>query len=373
MDYKIVEENTIFLGIVGSTAYGTNLPESDKDQGGVCIPPKQYYIGNQSFNHADKWYDQNGNKIDKTIYNFDKIIDLMIDNNPNCLDYLFLPERCILKCKPEWTKILEIRDSFISKKCKYTFSGYAFSQLERIQTHRSYLLNPISKPSREEFKLPEKSIFPETQVQLVAKIAFDYIDINNRDQFYREVNQVLDNELMTVIRKYLDPSLVSLVMQEFRKGQKEYLRTLESISSIYLKDEFLDMANKELRYLSAYNNWKRYEDWRKNRNPKRQELEAKIGWDSKHGSHLLRLLRMGIEILEGKGVQVDRTNIDAEELKNIRLGNVKYELVLEEATKLNEKLDSLYETSNLPWEADRKKIESVKIEILENYLFKEKI
>jgi hypothetical protein len=34
----------------------------------VCIPPKEYYIGNKKFSQADKWIDQNGNKIDKTIF-----------------------------------------------------------------------------------------------------------------------------------------------------------------------------------------------------------------------------------------------------------------------------------------------------------------
>lgn len=78
---------------------------------------------------------------------------------------------------------------------------------------------------------------------------------------------------------------------------------------------------------------------------------------------------MGVEILEGKGVLVDRTRIDAEELKEIRLGNVSFEIVLNEAKKLEERLNSLYETSNLPWQPNREKIENVKMEILEKYLF----
>lgn len=369
MDLKTVEERTIFLGVLGSTAYGTNLPTSDEDVGGVCIPTKDYYIGTKKFEQANKWVDENGNKIDKTIYSFDKIIDLATDNNPNCLDYLFLPERCIKICKPEWKKILAIRDSFISKRCKHSFSGYAFAQLERIQTHRSYLLSPVKKPSREQFGLSEKSIFPETQVEIIAKLGFNYIDFNDKDSFYREVNQVVDNEMMIIFRKYLAPEVVPFIMQEFKKGQTEYLRTFESIASMYLKEEYVSQAAKEMKYLTAYKNWKRYEDWRQSRNPKRQELEAKCGYDSKHASHLIRLEKMGIEILEGKGCRVDRTGIDADELLNIRLGNVAWEKVLEMSRANQAKLDGLYETSTIPHQPNRKLIENTKMEILESFLF----
>ncbi|MEK6883884.1 MAG: nucleotidyltransferase domain-containing protein, partial [Nanoarchaeota archaeon] len=281
MDYKTVEDNTIFLGVVGSYAYGTNMPDgsSDFDESGCCIPPKEYYIGTKKFEQADKWVDLDGNKIDKVIYSIDKIINLCLDNNPNCLDLLFLPERCIKFLKPEYEKLLSIRDAFISKKCKHTFSGYAFSQLDRIKTHRSYLFNPIQKPLREEFDLPDRSIFPDTQIELIAKLSTDYISQNSKDGFQRELTQIVDNEMSQIFRKYLDSELVPLVIQEFKKGQTEYLRTFESISSLYLKDEFLGIAANEMKYLSAYKNWKRYEDWKKNRNPKRQVLEAKCGFD----------------------------------------------------------------------------------------------
>lgn len=369
MDLKKVEERTIFLTQVGSHAYGTNLPSSDEDVGGVCIAEKQYYIGTKKFEQANKWVDADGNKIDKNIYSLDKALDLISENNPNMLDYLFIPERCVKKITKEWEKVLAVRDRFISKKCKHTFSGYAFAQLERIRTHRSYLMSPVRKPTRQEFGLPDKSIFPDTQVEVIAKLAFNYIDFNDKDSFYREVNQVVDNELMTIFRKYLAPEVVPFIMQEFKKGQNEYLRTFESIASMYLKDEYVGKAAQEMKYLTAYKNWKRYEDWKQSRNPKRQELEAKCGYDSKHASHLIRLQRMGIEILQGKGCRVDRTGIDADELIDIRLGNVAWDSILEMSRANQEKLDSMYAESTIPHQPDRNLIEKVKMEILEDYLF----
>ncbi len=368
MTNEEVEKRSIFLGVVGSTAYGTNIPgSSDEDFVGVCIPSIEYYFGMKKFEQADKWTDENGTKIDKVIYSVDKAIKLMAEANPNMLDLLFLPERCLKIVEGEWEAILRIRDSFISKKCRYTYSGYAHSQLERISTHQEYLRTPVDKPLRSKFDLPEKSVFPDTQYHVIANISTDFIDEENKEDFYREITQIIDNEMSLAFAKYIKKDIINTASGMFRLGQKEFLRTLETISSKFLKDEFREAAHNELRYLSAYNNWKRYEDWKKKRNPKRAILEAKCGYDSKHASHLLRLLRMGNEILEGKGVLVDRTNIDAEELRNIRLGNVNWGIVKNESDVLFKKLDESYEKSTLRHSPDFNLIEETKIDIIERY------
>lgn len=370
MTHEEIEKNTIFLCLVGSHAYGTNTDTSDEDIGGVVIPKRDHYIGTKYFEQADKWLDANGNKIDKTIFSIDKVVKLLLENNPNILDYLFLPERCIRIIKPEWQQILDIRESFVSKKCRASFEGYAFSQLERIKTHKAYLRGPVPRPYRAEYGLPEKSVFPETQVQLISKISVDYIEPERQEEFHREMSKVLNNEMTFVFRKFIKPELTSIVMEDFKIGQTEYLRTLESISSKYLKEEYLDQARKELSFLSAYKNWKRYESWKKGRNPKRKEIEERCGYDGKHASHLLRLSRMCVEILEGKGIRVDRTGIDAEELVGIRMGYHKFEYVTEIYEECKRKADLLYETSTLKEEPDYDKVESVKMRILEEYLFR---
>lgn len=372
MDNKTVEDRMIASIIVGSQAYGTNLPESDSDEGGVCIPIKECYIGDKKFDQANKWTDANGEKIDKTVYSIDKAIDLMLDNNPNMLDYLYIPERCIKFIKPEWERILAIRDEFISKKCRYSFSGYAQNQMQRIATHKSYLLNPIRMPTREEFQLPEKHVFPDTQYETIAKLAADYVPVELKDEFYREMSTVVDNEAVTIFRKYVEPSLVQLVMGEFKKGQQEFLGMISSISGMYLKDEYTVMAKRELSYLSAFWNWKRYEEWKKSRNPKRQELERKCGYDSKHASHAIRLSRMCVEIMEGKGVRVDRKGIDADYLLDVRLGNRPFDEVLDESIRLEARAKELYDTSPIPYHPNRKLVNSIKMDIIEKYVFDKK-
>ena len=53
---------------------------------------------------------------------------------------------------------------------------------------------------------------------------------------------------------------------------------------------------------------------------------------------------MGIEILDGKGVNVDRTGIDRDHLMDIRNGAFTFDQILEEANTLNAKADELYKT-----------------------------
>src|SRR6185436_7555730 len=93
---------------------------------------------------------------DKVVYDFRKALILIADGNPNMTDLLFTDPMHWLECTDAWTRVLEHREKFISKKMRFTYGGYAFAQLKRIQRHRGYLLNPPKKkPERQDFKLPE--------------------------------------------------------------------------------------------------------------------------------------------------------------------------------------------------------------------------
>ena len=47
--------------------------------------------------------------------------------------------------------------------------------------------------------------------------------------------------------------------------------------------------------------WDSYQTWKTHRNPTRAELEPQHGYDTKHAMHLIRLMRMGLEVLETLG------------------------------------------------------------------------
>jgi uncharacterized protein len=72
---------------------------------------------------------------------------------------------------------------------------------------------------------------------------------------------------------------------------------------------------------------KQYKIWKKNRNPVRAAIEEKHGYDCKHAMHLVRLMRMGREVLTEGRVEVYRS--DREELLAIRNGSWSYEHLVE--------------------------------------------
>jgi predicted nucleotidyltransferase len=365
MEINVVEARTIFLTGVGSRAYGIHRPDSDHDQAGVMIPPSKYFYGLDKF---EQFRDFPG--VDKVIYDIRKAISLISDNNPNMLDLVFSPERCIIKLEREWETVLENRELFISKKCRHTYSGYAFAQLQRINTHRKFLKEPPKvRPLRETYGLPAVSIFPTAQLKAVVYAAMgDFLIEEKKEDFLSELDDVYSNYIMPIINRYIKPDFRSLAMEYLQVGVKSQANTLKALGPSYIKEEYLDMATKELMFYNANSEWTQYSSWLKSRNKARAELEEKFGYDTKHAAHLVRLIRMCNEILATGKVNVDRTGIDAEELKDIRAGAWDYERLEEYAKRMDDEAGELYITSSLKRSPDINKIKVLCETICEDYL-----
>lgn len=87
---------------------------------------------------------------------------------------------------------------------------------------------------------------------------------------------------------------------------------------------------------------------RPGRNPDRAKLEQEHGYDTKHAMHLVRLLRMGLEVLQEGQLQVFRQ--DAAELLEIRDGKYSLAEILELASDLDQQLSQA--PSDLPSKVD---------------------
>lgn len=363
MEQSYALENCIFETVVGSQAYGTNTPESDVDSVGVMIPGPEYFTG---FKRVEEFANFDG--IDRKIYAIHKAVSLLLENNPNMLDLLWAPERCILKMTPWWERIAYVRDKFLSKKCRYTFSGYAIAQLHRIKTHRKFLLDPPkSAPVRTELGLPEQSLFPTSQLKAVCFTALSAIPDDRRSEFLDELDQIYGDWVIPLLARFLDPNQRKLAMEWLQMGISAQAHAFQAIGTQYLKDEYYDMACKEVVYLNRKTEWEQYQQWSKSRNKKRAALEEKFNFDCKHAMHLIRLLRMGEEILSTSKVNVDRTGIDADELKAIRNGAWKYEQVEQYAADMDFKLGTLYESSKLPYTPDKETVQDVCFQVINEY------
>lgn len=286
-----VQANTVFLATHGSRAYGTSVADSDIDRKGFAVVPFNMAVGYlHDFEQAETKGEEAGVLVEQVVYNIRKFVKLAAGCNPSIIEVLFVDERDILRMSPAGALIWNHRDRFLSKLAGKTFSGYALSQLKRIKNHRGYLLNPPkAKPEREDFGL-------STKVKITA-------------------------DMMGALDKTLS------------EGYEVQANVVE-------------LVQKEKQYKSAMEAWNSYQNWKTNRNPKRAEMEAKWGVDLKHSMHLVRLLRMGKEILEGKGVFVRRP--DAEELVAIRNGAWTYDQIVEWSEKTGKEVEALYVHSKLP-------------------------
>lgn len=301
-----LKSHTIFEYIAGSHSYGLSTPDSDEDIRGVCIPPVDYWLGVYNFEQAER-IDKDE---DRVIYGLQKFFKLATDSNPNIIEFLYCDESSIINTTPFWERIRENRHLFLSKKAKFTFSGYAISQLKRIKTHRNWLLDPPrSQPIREDFGLPNDRA-------LVNSTAKGAVESLIRDGY----------------------TLSSSIMQVYQKEQE---------------------------YKNKKNHWEQYQTWKKNRNPKRFLLEEKFGYDTKHASHLVRLLKMGEEILTEGVVHVFRP--DREELIAVRNGEWEYDKLIDWADMMDNRLDGLYKTSTLQKTAKHNEINELLIDIVKEY------
>jgi predicted nucleotidyltransferase len=354
MDSQYILDNTIFLTRAGSHAYGTSTPESDEDYRGVAIvPDKAYYFGTgmKSFSQMDK-----GFQDDRVIYDIRKFVSLAVQNNPNIIELLFVDNRFVLQSSTYWEKLVENRQKFLSKACRYRFGGYAFAQLKRIKNHRGYLMNPPKKkPERTDFGLPERKLISSDHMG-----AFTWLIASFLKGSVEELN--LSDTTKSELRNV---NWIGLAQSKTDKLPVECYNSLKDLTGA--SDEFVDVMTREKAYVSALNNWNAYLDWQKRRNQSRKELEIKFGFDTKHAMHLVRLLRMAKEILETGKVTVYRP--DREELLAIRNGAWTYEQIVDYAEQSECTLNKLYEDSCLPRKPKAAFIESLCCEIVEDYIY----
>lgn len=310
-----LQSSIILLCVHGSRAYGLTTEASDIDIKGVAVPPKEYFHG------FLKRFDQAESKNpDMTIYDIRKFFQLAADCNPNIIEILWVADEDVIFTSKWGEYVRHFRDNFLSKKAKYTFSGYAIAQLKRIKTHKKWLLNPPDhKPGRGEFGLPETSL----------------------------IDAGVMGALTAINQKQSDEETLEYVRQEWGSD----------VMAVY---------QRERSYANALRGWQQYENWKANRNPERAELEAKYGLDTKHAMHLVRLMRMCKEILMTGEVVVKRP--DREELLAIRNGAWSYDQLIEWAERQDAEMEGLVEKSSLPKSPDRVYLDALCRNVIEGMI-----
>lgn len=353
-----VEQRTIFIGLAGSHGYGLNRPDSDYDYRGVFIAPKRYYLGFDSIEQKDNGWDEPGifpfldHNQDTVIYELRKILHLLAGANPNVLELLWLPEYPILTDVGQ--HLINHRKLFLSKKVKHTYSGYAFAQIKKMETHRKWLLKPpLKKPIPSDFGIEDQ--LPLNKDELNAFLEYLYLLIRGKIEFLEESEQLYklltaDIDFKGILKQYTLTDETLEYTQNLTNSRKDFIRLLQKSQS----------------YQIALREWKAYTSWQQNRNPIRAEMERKSGYDLKHGMHCIRLLRSGLEILQRGEVIVDRRIAgDVDDLKAILQGEYTYEELMKMAEDLVNEMDTFSQESTLPQKADLEQINDLCMVLVE--------
>jgi len=365
METKQVLDNLIFLALYGSHAYGMADEQSDHDYRGVCIPPKEYILGTKRFEQKDSGWNNLPEEFsylsnDTVIYSIQKFIKLATDCNPNIIEQLFLDD--YLYMTPIGERLIENRDLFLSTKARWTYTGYAYSQIKRIETHRKWLLDPPQKkPEPEDYGLKSNHVDnKKLKDEVNAFLTFLYNMIKDRLDYIESMGALSEQ-----LEEYLNIDYRMLISKlPYPEDQIDYIADLTGADT-----RFVHLVQIYGQYQNDLKRWNAYQDWKHNRNAKRRALEEKCGYDAKHAAQCVRLMRMGKEILEQGTIIVDRRKAgDADELLAIKRGDVPYEVILEETEVLDKEMKELYSKTKLPKKPRVNEIERLLIAILERHM-----
>ncbi|MBX3158899.1 MAG: nucleotidyltransferase domain-containing protein [Deltaproteobacteria bacterium] len=140
-------DNLCYETIMGSVAYGVSSDTSDTDVHGICLPPKDVVFPHLAgeivgfgtpVERFEGWQEHHvaaeGKTWDFHILGIVKFFQLAMENNPNIIDSLFTPRRCVLSSTAVGEYIREHRTDFLHKGAWHKFKGYAYSQLNKIKT-----------------------------------------------------------------------------------------------------------------------------------------------------------------------------------------------------------------------------------------------
>jgi len=316
----------IFECISGSRAYGLDTATSDTDIRGVFILPQDQF-------YALEYTQQiNNESNDIVYYELRKFIELLNRNNPNILEMLKVPDKCVLIKHPLFDQIKP--EIFLSKLCENTFVNYAFNQIKKARGLNKKIINPIEKE--------RKSILDFCYVHEGK----ESVSLNS---FLEKRKWDQGNCGLTVIPHitgcynlfYSDSGIYSGIVHKEKSNDV-------SLSSIPKGEEPVGLMYFNKNAYSTYcKEYREYRDWEEKRNPERYltTISHNKNYDSKNIMHTYRLLSMAKEIAETGTFNVMRP--DREFLLDIKAGKFEYDDLVSKAEQLKNELHDLFVKSNL--------------------------
>lgn len=296
-------DNTVYLTIMGSMAYGVNTDSSDIDIYGICIPKKEMVFPHltgeilgfgKQINRFEQWQEHhikttNSKEYDFGVYNIVKYFQLLMENNPNIIDSIFTPRECIIHSTHTGELIRENRKIFLHKGAFHKFKGYSFSQKNKMDNIKNRQLVKNIRAFEDEHGISHN---------------ITYKDVLNENP---EIYQILNKDTMV-----------------------EYIRLFQEGISDNKRFESHKIFNTDVKFMY----------------------------------HLMRLLSEIEQILIEGDLDLRRNN---EQYKAIRRGEMSEEDINKWFTNKELQLEKLYSESTLQWGPDEDKIKQLLINCLEHH------
>lgn len=338
----------LFECISGSRAYGTDLPGSDTDIKGVFVLPKHQFYGLEYVEQVSS------EKNDEVYYELRRFAELLYKNNPNILEMLHSPEECVLFRHPLFEAFRA--EMFLSKLCKDTFAGFAFTQIKKARG----LNKKINTPVEPERKNPLHFCYVAERQGAVPLIYW----LEKKGWRQEDCGLVAINNMRDLYGLYHDPGGTAGLKGIIKKENANEV----ALSSVppNMEPAGLMSFNKD-GYTKHCKDYRDYWDWVSVRNEERYNNTIQHGknYDAKNMMHTFRLLDMAAEILEKGQVIVRRPNRD--ELLAIRRGAFLYEDLIARAEQKLQKIEQLYPECTLPDFPDKAAIEALLVHTREAF------
>lgn len=363
MNIKDLHKNGLILYdcLSGSKAYNLDLPTSDQDQRGIFILPEYSFMTLE----RDKYVQINDTKNDIIYYELNRFAELLIKQNPNIIELLFIPEDKIISMHPTFKYFIENRNKFLTSNCYNTFGSYAINQIKKARGLNKKIVNPVDKKR----KNPLHFCYV---INARGKGTFNLMDMiegtyeNEEDQrnFIQRCGLSSVSNAEGIFYVFDPRRTITIPTPQYRGiiNDDETSNTLR-VSSIPKGEipSYLIHYNKD-GYTQYCKQYKEYWEWVEKRNPHRYETNIEHGgtYDSKNMTHCVRLLKMAIELLRDGEVNVYRK--DREELLKIRNGEKSYKEIMKYVNELNDELNEVKKTTKLP--------DSFNIEALNDVLYR---
>lgn len=244
--------NIFLLALGGSRAYGTNLPTSDVDICGVASTPIDTICElKPDFENVVE------TNTDTVIYSMQKMLQLLVDCNPNTIEILGCKPEHYLYLSAEGQMILNHAKDFLSVRAIGKFGGYADAQYNRL------MHGLLGNGENDDKKL-------QMLKESLSRAMESFRAMHNDEHIFLDIKQVSTEEFHSIYpaREVLDDI------------SNDHLLLSGEFSNIPITD-FKAMISQVHKIQSDYGNINK-------RNTKK--TDAKL---AKHMMHLIRLYLMG--------------------------------------------------------------------------------